>query len=75
MLTGFQIDAQNTLGFDSAQVCKGGVMLEEIDDENMQLKKYPGLYLAGEILDLDGDCGGYNLAIAFITGMKAGELK
>lgn len=75
MLTEFQIDIENTLDFDSAQVCKGGVMLEEIDEENMQLKKYPGLYLAGEILDLDGDCGGYNLAIAFITGMKAGELK
>lgn len=43
-----------------AQVCHGGVSLKEVD-ENLQLKKYPGIYVCGEALDVDGDCGGYNL--------------
>ncbi len=56
-----------TLGIEKAQVCHGGVSLEEIDD-SLQLKKYPGIYVCGEALDVDGDCGGYNLHFAFASG-------
>lgn len=56
-----------TLGIEKAQVCHGGVSLEEIDD-HLQLKKYPGIYVCGEALDVDGDCGGYNLHFAFASG-------
>ena len=60
-------------GFDFAQVCSGGVSLEEINPLNMQSLKEEGLYLTGEILDVNGDCGGYNLTFAFISGMLAGR--
>lgn len=56
-----------TMGIEKAQVCHGGVSLNEID-ENLQLKKYPGIYVCGEALDVDGDCGGYNLHFAFASG-------
>lgn len=60
-------DVIATMGIDKAQVCHGGVSLEEID-ENLQLKKYPGIYVCGEALNVDGDCGGYNLHFAFASG-------
>jgi len=59
-------------GFENAQVTKGGVLLEEID-ENMQSKLIKGLYFAGEMVDVDADCGGYNLHWAWASGKKAGE--
>ena len=59
--------------FDEAQVCTGGINLEEINPLNMQSLKEEGLYLTGEILDVNGDCGGYNLTFAFISGMLAGR--
>lgn len=52
------------LGLDSAQVTKGGIRMDEVD-ENLQSKKQKGLYFAGEILDIDGQCGGYNLQWAY----------
>lgn len=54
-------------GMKHAQVCHGGVSLDEID-HHLQLKKYPGIYVIGEALDVDGDCGGYNLHFAFASG-------
>ena len=54
-----------------AQVCSGGVLLENLD-ENLQSLRYPGLYLAGEVLDVDGACGGYNLQWAWSSGAVAG---
>lgn len=63
----------DTKGYDRAQVCTGGIMLSEIDPDTMESIIMPNLYLAGEILDVDGVCGGYNLAFAFITGYLAGK--
>lgn len=59
--------------FANAQVCCGGVDTREIDEETMESKICPGLYLAGEILDVDGICGGYNLQFAWSSGMIAGR--
>ena len=55
-----------------AQVCSGGVDLRELNPETMESRKVPGLYLAGELLDVDGACGGYNLQWAFSSGWLAG---
>lgn len=59
--------------FEFAQVCLGGISLEEIDSESMMSKMIPGLYLTGEIMDVDGICGGYNLQWAWATGYIAGK--
>jgi predicted Rossmann fold flavoprotein len=61
------------LGFEKAEVTAGGVPLAEVDSRTMQSKLVPGLYLAGEILDLDGPIGGYNFQAAFSTGVLAGR--
>jgi predicted flavoprotein YhiN len=60
------------LGFEKAEVTSGGVALDEIDPRRMESKRRPGLYLAGEILDLDGPIGGYNFQAAFSTDWLAG---
>jgi predicted Rossmann fold flavoprotein len=62
----FKLKVTGTLGYDYAQVTKGGVPLGEVDD-TLQSKSCRGLYLAGEILDVDGRCGGYNLQWAFTS--------
>ena len=62
----------DTLGFESAQVCAGGVNLDEIDLNTMESKINKNLYFAGEILDVDGRCGGYNLQWAWASGRLAG---
>jgi predicted Rossmann fold flavoprotein len=62
-----------TLGFAKAEVTAGGVALAEVDSRTMQSKVVPSLYLAGEVLDLDGPIGGYNFQAAFSTGWLAGE--
>jgi hypothetical protein len=62
-----------TLGFKKAEVTAGGIDLSEVDSRTMQSKLVPGLYLAGEVLDLDGPIGGYNFQAAFSTGWLAGE--
>lgn len=58
--------------FDSAQVCRGGVSMKEVDSQ-LQSKCSPGLYLAGELLHVDGRCGGYNLQWAWASGYIAGS--
>jgi predicted Rossmann fold flavoprotein len=58
-------------GYESAMVTSGGVVLSEIDLKIMESIKYPGLYFAGEVLDVDGDTGGYNLQFAFSSGSLA----
>ena len=60
------------LGFEKAEVTSGGVALDEVDPRSLESKRRPGLYLAGEILDLDGPIGGYNFQAAFSTGWLAG---
>ena len=62
-----------TQGFDKAQVTCGGIDTEEVDPSTMESRLVPGLYFAGEILDVDGICGGYNLHWAFASGALAGR--
>jgi predicted flavoprotein YhiN len=69
----FCVPIAGTLGFRHAEVTAGGVALAEVDSRTMQSKKCPNLYFSGELLDLDGPIGGYNLQIAFSTGFLAGE--
>lgn len=67
------ISISGTRGFAKAEVTAGGVSLAEIDSRTMESKVVPGLYFAGEILDLDGPIGGYNFQAAFSTGVLAGR--
>jgi predicted Rossmann fold flavoprotein len=69
----FEIPVRGTLGFNKAEVTAGGVALDEIDSHTMESRLVPGLFLAGEVLDLDGPIGGYNFQAAFSTGWLAGE--
>jgi predicted Rossmann fold flavoprotein len=62
-----------TRSFDEAIVTSGGVELSHIDPRTMESKKIKNLYFAGEVLNIDGDTGGYNLQAAFSTGYVAGE--
>ncbi len=62
-----------TRGFKQAEVTSGGIALAEVDSRTMESKLIPGLYLAGEILDLDGPIGGYNFQAAWSTGWLAGN--
>ena len=55
----------------NAQVCTGGISLQEVTDD-LEAKRFPGLYLCGELLDVDGRCGGYNLQWAWTSGQIAG---
>lgn len=68
----YEVHIIDTNPFLNAQVCAGGLAVEEVD-EQMQVKKYPGLFVTGELLDVDGICGGYNLHWAFATGTIAGK--
>jgi predicted Rossmann fold flavoprotein len=68
-----RIQISGTRGFAKAEVTAGGVDVREVDSRTMQSKLVPGLYFAGEILDLDGPIGGYNFQAAFSTGWLAGE--
>lgn len=68
----FRISIIDTNSVDKGQVCTGGVSLTEVDN-NMHSNICDGLYLVGEILDVDGKCGGFNLAFAFISGYLAGK--
>lgn len=56
-----------------AIVTRGGVATEQIDAKTMQSKICPSLFFAGEVMDVDGPCGGYNLQAAFSTGRLAGK--
>lgn len=66
-----EIAVSGSRGFAKAEVTAGGVALDEVDSRTMQSKLVPNLYLAGEILDLDGYIGGYNFQAAFSTGILA----
>ena len=60
-------------GFKNAQVTRGGVSLDEVSPESYEAKKFKDLYIIGEALDIDGDCGGYNLHFAFGCGYRLGK--
>ena len=68
-----RLSLRGTLGFEKAEVTAGGVSLDEVDSRTMQSKRARGLYLAGEVLDLDGWIGGYNFQSAWSTGWLAGR--
>ncbi len=68
----FRLDITGTYGLSLAQVCHGGIDLCELD-EDFSLKRYPGIYAAGELLDVDGICGGYNLFFAFASALVAAQ--
>lgn len=72
-LTCFKLKVIDTKGFSCAQTCTGGIPLSEINLNTMESKKSKNLFITGELLDADGQCGGYNLGFAFITGMLAGS--
>ena len=67
-LKNFTLSVKETLGFAYAQVTRGGIKMDEISEE-LESKLVKNLFLAGEVLDVDGDCGGYNLQWAFTSGM------
>ena len=62
-----------TAGFDRAQSCSGGIALSEIDPDTMEMRRHPGVYACGELLDIDGECGGFHLHLAWATGFIAGN--
>ena len=72
-LFSFKVKITGSKGFDFSQVCSGGLCLNEINPLTMESLKISGLYIVGELLDVNGDCGGYNLAFSFISGMCAGR--
>jgi predicted Rossmann fold flavoprotein len=63
-----------TTGYNGAFVTRGGVRLKDVRPETMESKRQPGLYFCGEVLDIDGPCGGFNLQWAFASGYLAGSL-
>ena len=59
-------------GFDRAQVMAGGVDCADIHASNLESRLLPGLHITGELLNVDGDCGGFNLMFASVCGLRAG---
>ncbi len=72
-LKNFPTQIIDTNGYREAQVCCGGIDLAEVSGESLESRKVPGLYFAGECLDVDGACGGYNLQWAWASGFVAGS--
>ena len=69
----FDISLSEPMGMDNAQVTAGGVLTDGFDCHTMESKLVNGLYACGEVLDIDGDCGGYNLQWAWSSGRLAGQ--
>jgi predicted flavoprotein YhiN len=67
-----RLPVAGTLGFEKAEVTAGGVALDEVDSRTLRSKRVPGLFIAGEVLDLDGPIGGYNFQAGWSTGWLAG---
>lgn len=68
----WELEITGTQEFKRAEATAGGIRVDEVDAQTMESKKIKGLYLAGEVLDVDGDCGGYNLQWAWSSGYLAG---
>ena len=68
----WKVGVERVNGFEFAQVTAGGVLTSQLDPDTMEVRKHPGLYLTGELLDVDGICGGYNLQWAWTSGYLAG---
>lgn len=69
------VSVKKPRGVEFAQVCAGGICTKEIDVRTLESKIHPGLYFCGELLDVDGICGGYNLQWAWTSGYIAGEMQ
>ena len=72
-LHSFKLEITGLRDFDNAQVTAGGISLDIINPKDMSIKDKPGLYAVGELTDIDGLCGGYNLTYAIISGIRAGK--
>ncbi len=70
---GLTLPLEEPLGMDAAQVTAGGVKTAQFDPQTLESRLVPGLYACGEVLDIDGDCGGYNLQWAWSSGYLAGR--
>ena len=68
-----KLSSNDTKGFKGAEVATGGVNTAEVDPQTMESKLIPNLYFAGEILDVDGDRGGFNFHFAWVSGLRAGK--
>lgn len=73
ILQDWRVEVTGSRAWPSAQVTAGGVDVAEVDQKTMESRLVPGLFFAGEVLDIDGDCGGYNLQWAWSSGFVAGE--
>ena len=73
LLCAYPLTVTGVRGYDQAQVTRGGIDCACFDPSSMQHRQLPGLYACGEILNVDGDCGGFNLQFAFATGLLAGQ--
>lgn len=73
VMKNWRLEVKDTGGFEKAQVTGGGIPASEINAETMESKICPGLYFAGEVIDVDGICGGYNLQWAWTSGYIAGN--
>ena len=69
----FKLEIIDTNSFINAQTTSGGVPLVELDLKTMESLKIKNLYIIGELVDVDGVCGGYNITFALITGLLAGK--
>lgn len=69
----FPLTVTDGMPFEQAQVCSGGVDTSEVEESTMESRLVPGIYFAGELLDIDGTCGGYNLQWAWSSGVCAGS--
>jgi len=72
-LSGFPFVVQRLGGFEEAMATSGGIALEEVNRQTMESRRVSGLYFCGEVLDVDGDTGGYNIQFALSSGFLAGE--
>lgn len=68
----FKMEIKNTKGYDNGQICNGGVPLTEINPNTFESLKEKNLYIIGELLDINGNCGGYNLINCWISGLLSG---
>jgi predicted flavoprotein YhiN len=59
--------------YDKAQIVMGGISLDEIYKDTLELKKYPNIYTIGEVMDIDGECGGFNLSWAWASALSVSE--
>ena len=69
----FVVPIKETKGFEFCQICSGGLKLSEIHPDTMESRLVPNLYVVGELLDMNGKCGGYNLTVCWISAMLAGK--